>query len=127
MAARELEILVFKDEGTSLGLALIMPASKSRVLVTGPMGLSQRSLTLDEEYQGEAERELPGFALTKGSDAALGRHQKRGALWVAAGSWRSPYCGDGGSPPRAGISHASHQELGARDQPNGSESANNLS
>ena len=39
------------------------------------IGLSQRSPTPDEEYQSEAERELPGFALTKDSDTARGRHR----------------------------------------------------
>ena len=62
--------------------------------MTSPMGLSQRTTSPDEEHQGEAERELPGFALTKDSDAVLGRHRKRGALWVAAGSWRSLHCRD---------------------------------
>ena len=59
-----------------------------------PNGSESANNLSDEEHQGEAERELPGFALTKDSDAALGRYQKRGALWVAAGSWRSLHCRD---------------------------------
>ena len=89
-----------------------------------PIGLSQRSPTPDEEYQSEAERELPGVALTKDSDAANGRHQEsERAPWVAAGELEIPVCRDGKLSLGLALVMPSCQELGARDQPNWPESA----